>query len=337
MPAPNKDRFAYDFELPVVEIDKQIQALVDKAVAEDTDLTVEIQKLEVRRDRLLTRIVKNLTAYEQVRLARHPLRPLPMDYVRMSAEELIELHGDRRLGDDRAIVTMLGKLGERRVMFIVHHKGRDTREKMATNFGMPQPEGYRKALQKMRLAEKFGLPVICLLDSAGAAPAVGAEERGQGMAIAENIFAMAGLATPIIVVVTGEGCSGGALGIGVGDRFAMLENAYYSVITPEGCGAILFRDGAKAAEAAEAMKLTARHMLEAGIIDTIIPEPIGGAHRDARASAASLREYLADTLAELAQIPIERLLDERYRRYRRLGVYREELPAEEAAGQASGD
>ena len=194
---------------------------------------------------------------------------------------------------------------------------------MVSNFGMPQPEGYRKALVKMRLAEKFMLPIICLIDTPGAAPAVCAEERGQASAIAENIFVMAGLPVPIIIIVTGEGCSGGALGIGVGDRFAMLENAYYSVISPEGCAAILYKDGAKAPEAAEAMKLTARDMLEAGIIETVVPEPIGGAHRDALTAGASLKEYVKNTIEELSAIPTDQLLDERYARYRRMGVYEE--------------
>jgi acetyl-CoA carboxylase carboxyl transferase subunit alpha len=206
-------------------------------------------------------------------------------------------------------------------MWIAQHKGKETREKMAANFGMPQPEGYRKALQKMKLAEKFDLPVICLIDTPGAAPAVGAEERGQGEAIAENIYEMSGLRVPIVILVTGEGCSGGALGIGVGDRFAMMENAYYSVISPEGCAAILYKDGEQADKAAEAMKLTAGDMLEAQIIEEIIPEPLGGAHRDTGQAVDAVRKFLAETLAELQKRPVDQLLDERYARYRKLGVF----------------
>jgi acetyl-CoA carboxylase carboxyl transferase subunit alpha len=241
----------------------------------------------------------------------------------MVAADFVELHGDRRFGDDQAIVAGLGRIGEHRCMILAMHKGKETRDRMAANFGMPQPEGYRKALQKMRLAEKFGLPLICLIDTPGAAPAIGAEERGQAMAIAENLFTMAGLGVPIVVLVTGEGCSGGALGIGVGDRFAMLENGYYSVISPEGCAAILWKDGEKAPEAADAMKLTATDLLEGGIIDTIVPEPLGGAHRDPEAAGAQVEAYLIATLDELANVPVEGLLEARYGRYRRIGVFEE--------------
>jgi len=333
----NQERFAYEFERPVVELDRQIQELVERATSEGRDLSEQIIRLEQKRDRLLEKVCEGLTAYQRVRLARHPLRPHPMDYVQMLCTDFIELHGDRRFGDDPAIVTGLARLDGRRLMVVAQRKGKETREKMAANFGMPQPEGYRKALHKMKLAEKFCLPVVCLIDTPGAAPAVGAEERGQAMAIAENIFTMAGLAVPIVILVTGEGCSGGALGIGLGDRFAMLENAYYSVISPEGCAAILWKDGSKAPEAAEAMKLTARDMLEAGIIDTIIEEPLGGAHRDPAATARAVGEYLKATLEKLSRLPTEQLLQERYARYRRLGAFRTEqeeaAPAEEA-GQA---
>jgi len=330
-----RERFAYEFETPVVEIERQIQELFDRVAAENVDLSREITEMEAKRDDMLKKIVAELTAYQRVKLARHPQRPHPMDYVRMMCKDFTELHGDRRFGDDRAILTGLGTVGGHRVMFIAQHKGRETREKMQSNFGMPQPEGYRKALIKMRLAEKFKLPIVCLIDTPGAAPTVGAEERGQGAAIAENIFVMAGLPVPIVIVVTGEGCSGGALGIGVGDRFAMLENAYYCVISPEGCAAILYKDGAKAPEAAEAMKLTAQDVMAAGIIETIVPEPIGGAHRDPIAAGAALKEYVTATLAELGALPTDQLLDERYARYRRLGVYEEIEPvAEEAKPEA---
>jgi acetyl-CoA carboxylase carboxyl transferase subunit alpha len=317
-----QDRFACDFERPILEIEKEIRELTEKAASGQDDVGARLERLESKRDRLLEKTFRNLTAYQRVKLARHPLRPQPTDYVKTLFTDFMELHGDRRFGDDPALLTGPGRLGEHRVMLIAQHKGKDTREKMAANFGMMQPEGYRKALHKMKLAEKFGLPLICLIDTPGAAPAVGAEERGQAMAIAENIFTMAGLGVPIVVVVTGEGCSGGALGIGVGDRFGMLENAYYSVISPEGCAAILWKDGDKAPEAADAMKLTAQDMLEAGIIDTIIPEPLGGAHRDPSAAARNLAQYLTNALQELKQKPTDQLLEERYQRYRRIGVYR---------------
>ncbi len=332
----NQERFAYDFERPIVEVEKQIRELTEKGTAAP-DIVARVEKLEKERDRLLRETFENLTAYQRVRLARHPLRPHPTDYLRMLFEDFVELHGDRRFGDDAAIVTGLGRLDEHRVMVLAMHKGKDTKEKLAANFGMPQPEGYRKALAKMRLAQKFQLPLICLIDTPGAACAVDAEERGQAMAIAENIFTMAGLRTPIIIVVTGEGCSGGALGIGVGDRFAMLENAYYSVITPEGLAAILWKDGDMGAQAAEAMKLTAQDMLQAGIIEAIIPEPRGGAHRDPQATARNLEAYISDTLDELSALPAEELIGARYQRYRRIGVFREEQPPQPERHESTAD
>jgi acetyl-CoA carboxylase carboxyl transferase subunit alpha len=326
----NQSEFAYDFEAPILELEKKITELTERASSQHEDLSAEIEKLEEKRDRLLDEVFSNLSAYQRVRLARHPQRPHPMDYVKMIFTDFIELHGDRRFGDDRAIVTGLCRLDDHKVMAVAQHKGRETKEKMTANFGMPRPEGYRKALQKMKLAEKFGLPVVCLIDTPGAAPSVEAEERGQAMAIAENLFTMAGLRVPIVIVVTGEGCSGGALGIGVGDRFAMLENAYYSVISPEGCAAILWKDRDKAPEAAEAMKLTAQDLLEAGVIDSIIPEPVGGAHRDPQRAAREVESYISDSLDELQQMPTDDLLETRHSRYRDLGVYRTVQSTEEA-------
>jgi acetyl-CoA carboxylase carboxyl transferase subunit alpha len=315
----DQERFAYDFELPVVEVEKRMRELAARPPGDAEQLA----QLEQERDGLLKEICGSLSPYQRVKLARHPLRPHPTDYVRMIVTDFVELHGDRRFGDDQAIVAGLGKVRGRRCMILAMHKGKETRDRMAANFGMPQPEGYRKALHKMRLAEKFGLPLICLIDTPGAAPAVGAEERGQAMAIAENLFVMAGLAVPIVVLVTGEGCSGGALGIGVGDRFAMLENAYYSVISPEGCAAILWKDGDRAPEAAVAMKLTATDLLAGGIIDTIVPEPLGGAHRDPEQAARHVETYLAEMLRELSAMPLADLLEARYQRYRRIGVFEE--------------
>jgi len=285
------------------------------------DLGAQIEELTKERDRVLREISEGLSAYQRVKLARHPLRPQSLDYVRMIFEDFAELHGDRRFGDDKAILTALGRIQGRKLLLIAQQKGKDTAEKMKRNFGMPEPEGYRKAWLKMRLAAKFHLPIVCLIDTPGASPTVAAEERGQAMAIAENIFEMAGIRTPIIVLVIGEGCSGGALGMGVGDRFAMLENAYYSVISPEGCAAILWRDGEKAAEAAEAMKLTAADMLRLGIISEVLEEPLGGAHRDPEAAARTVEQYLVRTLDELSAIPLDSLVEERYARYRALGVY----------------
>lgn len=318
------ERFAYDFELPVRLIEKQIEELRQKAESEGTDATRQLQSLEQRRDQTLRQLCENLTAFQRVKLARHPLRPQPMDYVDMIFDDFVEMHGDRYFGDDKAVATGLARLGGRKVMLIAQQKGKDTEEKIVRNFGMPRPEGYRKALRKMQLAEKFCLPVICLIDTPGAAPTVGAEERGQAMAIAENIFNMSGLRTPIIVLVTGEGCSGGALGMGVGDVFAMLENAYYAVISPEGCAAILWRDGDKASEAAEAMRLTAADMLRLGVIDKIVPEPLGGAHRDAEAAGETVKEFLTATLDELGAKPVDEIIERRYQRYRSLGVYETE-------------
>lgn len=314
-------QFAYDFEHPVKELDEKIEKLQHETEGDEQQIEAQIEELEAERDELLKEIVDGLTPYQRVLLARHPQRPQSRDYIPRVFDDFLELHGDRRFGDDQAIVAGFARIQEHRLMLIAQHKGRDTREKMKTNFGMPQPEGYRKALAKMELAEKFRLPVVCMIDTPGAAPALEAEERGQGMAIAENIFRMAGLRTPIIILITGEGCSGGALGIGVGDRHGMLENAYYSVISPEGCAAILFRDSEQAGEAARALRLTAKDMLEFGVVDEIIEEPLGGAHRDLPATADNLREYILRMLGELKAQPIEEVLEARYERYRDLGVY----------------
>ncbi|MBS3764465.1 MAG: acetyl-CoA carboxylase carboxyltransferase subunit alpha [Planctomycetes bacterium] len=314
--------FYYDFEEPVRELDEKIEELQQQLDEENGEqLREKISALEQERDAALSQIMSDLTPYQRVQLARHPQRPQSRDYIPLLFDDFIELHGDRGFGDDHAIITGFATIENRRLMLIAQHKGRDTQEKMKSNFGMPQPEGYRKALAKMSQAEKFGLPVLSLIDTPGAAPAVEAEERGQGMAIAENIYRMAGLKTPIIIVVTGEGCSGGALGVGVGDRHGMLQNAYYSVISPEGCAAILFRESEKAEDAARALKLTANDMLGFGVVDEIIEEPIGGAHRDKNATAENIRRYIIKTLDELGNLAIEDVLEQRYERYRKLGVY----------------
>jgi len=331
-------RFAYDFERPVEELVEQIEDLKrqadgtgDEPGPADEELAQRIRELEERRDEMLKELVANLTPYQRVKLARHPLRPQSRDYIGLVFQDFMELHGDRRFGDDKAVIAGLARLprdprhapeGEaHRLMLIAQQKGKDSKDKVAHNFGMPNPEGYRKALAKMKLAEKVHLPVVCLIDTPGAAPAMEAEERGQAMAIAQNIFEMSGLNTPIVVLITGEGCSGGMLGMGVGDRFAMLENAYFSVISPEGCAAILWRSADVADKAAEAMKVTAQDMLQMGIIDAIIEEPPGGAHRDPALTASKVAAYLARTLEELGAVPTDQLREERYEKYRSLGHF----------------
>jgi acetyl-CoA carboxylase carboxyl transferase subunit alpha len=264
-----------------------------------------------------------LTPWDKVQLARHPHRPHTLDYVRGFCEDFVELHGDRRFGDDAAILGGLARFDGRTVMIVGHQKGRDARENVKRNFGMPRPEGYRKALRLFEHAEKFGFPILCFIDTPGAAPDMQSEERGQGDAIAENILAMAGLKVPIVATVIGEGGSGGALAIGVGDRLLMLEHSVYSVAAPEASAAILWRDSAKAPDAAKAMKITAQDLLDLRIIDTIIPEPEGGAHTDTAATIASVGETLRGQLAALARLDQASLLDRRYAKYRAIGRYQE--------------
>jgi acetyl-CoA carboxylase carboxyl transferase subunit alpha len=257
-----------------------------------------------------------------VQLARHPRRPYTLDYVNMLVSDFIELHGDRAFSDDRALVCGLAKLSGQKIAVLGHQKGHDTKENLRRNFGCAHPEGYRKALRLMQLAEQFGLPVVVFIDTPGAYPGIGAEERGQSQAIATNLREMIGIATPIVAVVIGEGGSGGALGIGVADRVCVLENSYYSVISPEGCAAILWKDGAKAPEAAEVLKLTAQDLLHMGIIDEIVPEPLGGAHRDPDGCAQNLKKCLLKNLKELKSFSKEELLKGRYNKFRRIGIVR---------------
>lgn len=268
----------------------------------------------------------DLSPYDIVKLARHPLRPMTSDYINLMFDDFMELHGDRRFGDDKAIITGFARLGQNRVMLIGQQKGKNTRERILCNFGMPNPEGYRKALLKMKLAERLKLPIVTLIDTPGANPDIGAEERGQAYAIAENIYQMIGLKTPIVNVVIGEGGSGGALGIGVGDRFAIMEYAYCSVISPEGCAAILWKDASHAPLAAEALKLTAKELLRLEIVDDIIPEPPGAAHTSPREAAATLKKALQRYLKELTDTPLDILLDKRYGKYRRMGKFFEQQP-----------
>ncbi len=310
---------ALDFERPIVELEQKIADLDELAESTHMDLTNEVRPLRELRDKLLKQIHSQLTPWQMVRLARHPLRPLTTDYTQLIFEDVVELYGDRLYGDDRAILTALARLGDERVMLIAHRKGKTTEERLATNWGCAHPEGYRKALAKMKLAEKFGVPIVTLINTPGAYPGIGAEERGQAAAIATNILEMSKLKVPVIACVIGEGGSGGALGIGVCDRLLMLEYAYYSVISPEGCAAILWKDGEKAEDAAKALKLTSRDLQELGLVDEVIPEPLGGAHRDPFRTAMALRDRILRHLKDLRRIPVDRLLDARFERYRWIG------------------
>jgi acetyl-CoA carboxylase carboxyl transferase subunit alpha len=312
---------ALDFEQPLLELENRIATL--QAEGDPLRVRDEIARLEERLARLRQRTYASLTPWQRTLLARHPKRPYTRDWCRLLFDDFLELHGDRLYGDDAAIVAGLARFEGRSVVAIGHHKGRDTREKIARNFGMPHPEGYRKAQRLLVLAAKFGKPVLTFIDTPGAYPGIGAEERGQAEAIARNLKIMAGLPVPLIAVVTGEGGSGGALAIGMGNRVLMLEHAVYSVISPEGCAAILWGDASRAPEAAEAMKTTAPELLQLGVIDAIVPEPLGGAHRDWEAAAASLRQALREHLAALAGTAPATLIAERYERFRRIGAFEE--------------
>ena len=315
--------FSLPFEAPIEELERRIEELRNFSAGQRVSLADDIRELEQKRDQLIKTIYSELSPWNRVRVARHQNRPTVLDYMRTTFDEFVELHGDRKFGDDRAIVAGLARLDGRKLFIIGQQKGRTTKEKLTCNFGMPHPEGFRKAMRVMHLAEKFGLPILALIDTPGAYPGVGAEERGQAFAIAENLMDMARLRTPLICVVIGEGGSGGALGIGAGDILALLEYSYYSVISPEGCAAILWRSGDNAPDAATALKLTAPELLELGLVDDIIPEPLGGAHRDPEEMAATLKKKLEGYLDQLAGVPVERLLEERYRKYRTMGVFLE--------------
>ncbi|MBN1845306.1 MAG: acetyl-CoA carboxylase carboxyltransferase subunit alpha, partial [Sedimentisphaerales bacterium] len=307
------------FEKPLAELEAQIQELQNLQNAKGIDYSPEIRQLRQNLNQLTAKIYGHLSAWETVQVARHPRRPLLRDYLDLMVKDFRELHGDRCFGDDRAMVTGFGRIGREKVMLIGHNKGRTTTDKINCNFGLAHPEGYRKALVKMKLAERFQLPVVCLIDTPGAYPGIGAEERGQAQAIAVNLMEMSRLRTPIVCVVIGEGGSGGALGIGVGDRLAMMQFAYYSVISPEGCAAILWKSGDQAAQAAEALKLTSRDLLELKIADHVIPEPPGGAHRNPHEAAHHLEAYLVKTLRDLRRCKMDNLLENRYRKIREIG------------------
>lgn len=309
-------RRGLEFERPILELEHKIEELKNLAATTGMDLNGEITPLRERCEKLLRDTYQELDAWQGVAVARHPNRPLINDYIQMLCEGFFELAGDRAFADDQAIVTGFGRIDDQRVLVVGHRKGRTTTEKIACHFGSAHPEGYRKALVKMKLAEKFGIPIVSLIDTPGAYPGIGAEERGQAYAIAKNIFEMSRLATPVICVIIGEGGSGGALGIGVGDVICVLENSYYSVITPEGCAAIMWKDGDMAPKAAEALKLRASDLKKLGIIDEIIPEPLGGAHRDNQAMGLILKKRILHHLKELSSVPIDDLLERRYKKFR---------------------
>ena len=308
-----------DFEKPIIELEQKIQEM--KKLSDTLDIEDEIKSLEEKVQQLQDQIYNNLSRWQIVQIARHPERPYTLDYIQRITTDFIELHGDRCFGDDKALVGGFAKLNGETVMVIGQQKGRDTKSNLYRNFGMMNPEGYRKALRLMKLAEKFEKPVITFLDTPGAYPGIGAEERGQAEAIARNLFEMSKLRVPIIVVIIGEGASGGALGIGVGDRILMLEYCWYSVISPESCSSILWRSWDYKEQAAEALKLTAKDLIQFKIIDRIIPEPRGGAHRNPEQAALILKEALIDELNKLKKIKIDKLLEMRLEKFLNMGVY----------------
>jgi acetyl-CoA carboxylase carboxyl transferase subunit alpha len=326
MAKPDSRRWAsngLEFERSILELEYQIESLKQFSSGENIDIAVQIESLEKRLDEEKKRVFSNLTPWQRIQMARHPLRPRTLDYVERIAEDFVELHGDRRFGDDKAVVGGFATVDGRRIMLVGHQKGHDANENVQRNFGMPHPEGYRKGIRLMGIAEKFGLPVVSFIDTPAAYPGTGAEERGQGEAIAFNLRQMTRLRTPIVVVVVGEGGSGGALAFGAGDRIYMLEYSIYSVCPPEACASILWRDAGKAEQAAVALKMTAADLLEQGIIDGIIPEPLGGAHRDPDETARRVKTKLCEAIAELEAIEVTELLAGRYEKFRNIGRFAE--------------
>ena len=311
-----------DFERPIAELEKKISDMKDFSGGENVRLDPEIQSMERKLEKLRTEIYSSLTRWQRVQLSRHPRRPHSLDFVRLMTTDFLELHGDRSFAEDRAMIGGLARLDGQPIMVVGQEKGRDTKEKLRRNFGMASPEGYRKALRLFRLAEKFNVPIVVLVDTPGAYPGIGAEERGQAWAIAENIREMFTIRVPIVVVILGEGASGGALGIGIGDRVLVLEYAWYSVISPEACAAILWRDSAKGPEAAEALKPTADTLHQLGVVDKVVPEPSSGAHNDPEEAARLVKVDIIAALAELKNKPVEELLRERLQKFRTMGEYR---------------
>ncbi|MDJ0905072.1 MAG: acetyl-CoA carboxylase carboxyltransferase subunit alpha [Woeseiaceae bacterium] len=312
-----------EFEQPIAELEAKIEEL--RFVGDDSEINIneEVARLRDKSESLTKSIFAKLSAWQIAQIARHPMRPYTADYLELIAPDFQELHGDRMYADDPAIIGGIGRLDGRPVMFIGHQKGRDTKERVRRNYGMPKPEGYRKAQRLMRMAQKFSLPIVTLIDTPGAYPGVGAEERGQSEAIAYSLYLMAGLKTPIISVVIGEGGSGGALAIGVGDRLLMMQYAIYSVISPEGCASILWKSAEKAEDAAEAMRITADHLNKFGLVDEVLPEPLGGAHRNPQDAADVIRNAILKNLEELDALSVDQLLENRQRRLASFGQFKE--------------
>ena len=318
-----------DFEKPIIELEQKIKELKNLASDESMDLSEEIENLEERLVRLKKETFEKLSPWQRIQLARHPNRPYTLDYINMIMEDFIELAGDRTFGDDKSIVGGIARFNGETVVVLGHQKGRDTKENLKRNFGMSHPEGYRKALRLMKIGGKFRLPVIVFVDTPGAYPGVGAEERGQAEAIAHNLRDTSRLKTPIIVTVIGEGGSGGALGLGLGNRILMLENAVYFVCTPEACGAILWKDRNKAPQAAQALEITAKNLHNIGVVDEIIAEPLEGAHRNYEATGLNVKKALIRNLSELKKLSVEEILKTRYEKYRRIGAYVDKKEEEE--------
>jgi len=312
-----------DFEKPILELERKIEELKKFSSSEKLDLGSEVKKLEEKLEKVKKEVYENLTPWQRVQIARHPKRPYTLDYINMIMSDFVQVHGDRAFSDDKAMICGFAKIDGEKICIIGHQKGRDTKENLLRNFGSAHPEGYRKALRVMELASQFNIPIICFIDTPGAYPGIGAEERGQAEAIAYNLQEMFRIRVPIICIVIGEGGSGGALGIGVGDKVCVMENAYYSVISPEGCAAILWKDRKKAREAAAVLKLTSNELLKLGVIDEAINEPIGGAHRDPEQIAKNLEDTIKRLLAELKSIPVDTLLEQRYQKFRKIGVFNE--------------
>jgi acetyl-CoA carboxylase carboxyl transferase subunit alpha len=329
-----QNRHVLPFEQPLAKLEDQIHELEALQASKGLDYTKELRHLRTNYTSMLRKIYEKLSPWETVQLARHPQRPQFKDYVEMVCRDFRELHGDRHFGDDPAIRCGLARMAGHKVMLIGHNKGKDTKEKVQCYFGLAHPEGYRKALRCMKLAEKFGLPVVTLVDTAGAYPGIGAEERGQAESIARNMMEMSRLRTPIVTIVTGEGGSGGALGIAVADKVGMMQHAWYSVISPEGCSGILWKGSDNAADAAEALKLTSKDLQKLGVIDAIVPEPLGGAHRDPHTAAHNLEQFIAKTLRDLKRTKLENLLERRYEKFRQMGEYAE--TAKRQAARAAG-
>ncbi len=310
-----------DFEKPIVELETKINELRNFSSGRNINLGTEIKKLEEKLEKVKTEIYGHLTAWQRIQIARHPQRPYTLDYIRLIMTDFVELHGDRLFADDLALIGGFATIGDKKVMVLGHQKGRDTKENVMRNFGCAHPEGYRKALRLMKLAKACQLPVVIFIDTPGAYPGIGAEERGQAQAIAYNLREMAAIGVPIIATIIGEGGSGGALGVGVADRVCILQNAYYSVISPEGCASILWRSSLKAPQAAEALRITAEDLVQFGIVDDVIPEPPGGAHRDPEIVAANLQKTILKHIKQLSSLSPKELMNARYEKFRKIGEF----------------